>query len=286
MSLLKIGVQKSGRISKESIALLKKAGLDFEIDASRQLYAKAKNFNAEILFFRSKEIPKYTREGVCDLGIVGRDVVDEQKEKVKVVESLDFGQCRLSLAVPRESSMELLADLNKKTIATSFPNILKKFLKEKSIKADVIEMNGSVEIAPALEIADAIFDIVSSGTTLQSNGLEEFHQVMESEALLIQNDKIKDEEKLKNICSLLMRINSVLHGQKMKYVMMNAATADLESIKSIVPSLKSPTVIPLANPDYCAIHSVIPKKDMWDTVEKLKEAGAFGILVLPVENIF
>jgi len=285
MNLLKIGIQKTGRISQDSILLLRNVGLDFDIDTSRQLFARVRNFNAEILFFRSKDIPLYVEEGLCDLGIVGMDVVNEGNDTIKILKKLDFGQCRISLAIPKDSTIAKVADLNNKTIATSFPNILNDFLKKEKIKAEIIKMNGSVEIAPALEISDAIFDIVSSGTTLQSNGLREFYKVFNSEVVLIQNQSITNKEKIKNINHLIVRIESILVGNKMKYIMMNAPVNKLEEIKQKLPSLKSPTVLPLADSKFCAIHSTVPKKDMWQVIEQLKEAGAFGILVSSVDNI-
>jgi len=284
--MLKIGIQKSGRISEESIKILKKIGFKFSLEDQRQLFVNVENFSAEILFLRSKEIPKYVRENICDLGLVGKEVVFEQKEDVRIVKDLNFGQCRISLAIPKKSAIRSVKDLKQKTIATSYPNILLDFLKKNKIKAEIMEMNGSVELAPALEIGDAIFDIVSSGTTLQSNGLKELQTVFQSEVVMIQNTNIQDSHKIKNIESILLRIESVIQGEKTKYIMMNAYEKDIAKLKTILPSIKSPTIVPLVEKDLYAIHSAVPAKDVWTIVEKLKENGAFSILISSIENIF
>ena len=282
---LKIGIQKSGRISEETLKLLKEIGLKIEKQSERQLFTKVSNFDAEILYLRSKDISKYCEEGVCDIGIVGDDIITEFGSSVDKTLPLNFGKCRLSIAAPKGSGIKQAQDLDGKKIATSFPNMLQSFLNTQGLSADIIEMSGSVELAPMLDAADAICDLVSSGTTLLSNGLEELFPVFESEVFFIQNQELSNEKKIQ-IEILLKRIESVLEGRNKLYIMMNVKANDLEKVKGILPSLSSPTVLPLADSQLSAVHSVIPKSEQWEIVESLKEAGAFGILITPVNNIF
>ena len=282
---LKIAVQRQGRLSQSSGQMLKSVGLDFEY-AEGRLFSPCRNFPMDILFLRDDDIPEYVQDGVADLGIVGLNVVEERAAEVVRLDCLGFGSCTLSIAVPRTSSWRTVADLDGRRIATSHPHILKGFLKERRIKARVIEISGSVEITPSLDVADAICDLVSTGSTLRVNDLEAIEVVLKSEAYLIANpDSLKDAENQALINRLKVRLQGTLRARKTKYVMMNAPEEALGKIKRILPGLKSPTVVPLAEAGMVAVHSAVPEEIFWEVIEKLTEAGASDILVVPVEKM-
>ncbi len=282
---LKLAIQKKGRLSEKSLDLLKLCGLDIETYSER-LLVSAKNFKADILFLRDDDIPEYVQDGVADLGIVGENVVYEKNTQVNIIQKLGFGGCKLMIAAPDENFPENIEDLNGKRIATSYPRILQKFLNENNINAKIIEISGSVEIAPSLGVADFICDIVSTGTTLMMNKLKKSFKVFESEAVLISSSKNGlSEEKKQTLNELFTRINSVLTAKNSKYLMMNIPKNSLEKITKIIPSLKSPTVLNLADEKSLAIHAVIPAEKFWSVVSELKSEGASGILLLPIENM-
>jgi len=281
---LKIAIQKKGRLSEYSMSILKNIGLDFDTYHKGQLLAQCNNMPVDILFIRDDDIPEYVQDGICDLGIVGNNIIQEKKAKIKTIESLDFGRCKLALAVPEQSNITDIKQLNNKRIATSYPTITSSFLKKNKIKAKVIKIQGAVEITPALDVADAICDLVSTGSTIKQNRLREIETVMKSEAMLIRTPKISIKKK-KIIDRLLMRIKGVLKAKQTKYIMMNAPKTSLEKITKIIPGLKSPTVLSLAEPGMIAIHSVVPENVFWEVIEKLKKAGASGILVSPIEKM-
>ena len=281
MKTLKIAIQKSGRLNEKSVELLKNCGLSFE-NYKSSLISNVSNFPLEILFLRDDDIPEYVQDGIADLGIVGENVISETGVDVAFLQMLGFGKCTLKLAVQTHSTIENIADLNGKSIATSYPIILKKFLDEQCIKADIRTISGSVEIAPGLGLSDAIFDIVSTGGTLKSNGLKPFAEVMKSEAVLIGRKGIENEDL---IVELIQRIQSVLRAKETKYVVLNAEAKNLDQILALLPGVKSPTVVPLAEQGWVAIHTVIPERDFWEKISLLKSAGAQGIVVMPIEKI-
>ncbi|TCV08479.1 ATP phosphoribosyltransferase [Sphingobacterium alimentarium] len=281
MKNLKIAIQKSGRLNEKSVLLLKNCGLDFE-NYKSSLITTVSNFNLEILFLRDDDIPGYVEQGIADLGIVGENVIDETQAQVNYIQRLGFGKCMLKLAIPRDSSIVDLKDLNGKSIATSYPVILKSFLDEYKIKADIQTISGSVEIAPGLGLSDAICDIVSTGGTLKSNGLKPFADVRKSEAILIGREGLEDNEVL---AELLQRIQSVLRAKETKYVVLNVEKANLPKITELLHGVKSPTVVPLAEEGWVAVHTVISEDDFWDKINVLKSAGAQGIVVMPIEKI-
>jgi len=282
---LKIAVQKKGRLAEPSRQILKSIGLDFEHYEGR-LFSPCRNFPLDILFLRDDDIPEYVQDGVTDLGIVGLNVVQEKAAQVVELDSLGFGVCTLSIAVPRNSSFRSVYDLENKRIATSYPRVLKRFLEMKKIKARIIEISGSVEITPSLDVADAICDLVSTGSTLQINELESIEIVLKSEAFLIANPQsLKDRKRQEMTERLRVRLQGNLRARRTKYVMMNAPNEALEEIRQILPGMKSPTVMPLAEEDMVAIHSVVPEEVFWDVMEKLRKTGASDILVVPIEKM-
>lgn len=281
MKTLKIAIQKSGRLNEKSVELLKNCGLSFE-NYKSSLISNVSNFPLEILFLRDDDIPEYVQDGIADLGIVGENVISETGVDVSFLQMLGFGKCTLKLAVQTHSKIEKIADLNGKSIATSYPVILKKFLDQESIHADIRTISGSVEIAPGLGLSDAIFDIVSTGGTLKSNGLKPFAEVMKSEAVLIGRKGIENEDL---IVELIQRIQSVLRAKETKYVVLNAEAKNIDQILALLPGVKSPTVVPLAEKGWVAIHTVIPERDFWEKISLLKGAGAQGIVVMPIEKI-
>lgn len=282
---LKIAVQKKGRLAEPSRQILKSIGLDFEHYEGR-LFSPCRNFPLDILFLRDDDIPEYVQDGVTDLGIVGLNVVQEKAAQVVELDSLGFGTCTLSIAVPRNSSFRSVYDLENKRIATSYPRVLKRFLEMKKIKARIIEISGSVEITPSLDVADAICDLVSTGSTLQINELEPIEIVLKSEAFLIANPQsLKDPKRQEMTERLRVRLQGNLRARRSKYVMMNAPNEALEEIRKILPGMKSPTVMPLAEEDMVAIHSVVPEDVFWDVMEKLRKTEASDILVVPIEKM-
>jgi len=278
---LKIAIQKSGRLNEKSVQLLKNCGLDFE-NYKSSLITTVSNFNLEILFLRDDDIPGYVEQGIADIGIVGENVIDETEAKVNYLQRLGFGKCTLKLAVAKDSPIERLEDLNGKSIATSYPVILKSFLDHYKISADIQMISGSVEIAPGLGLSDAICDIVSTGGTLKSNGLKPFADVRNSEAILIGRDGLEQNEILNE---LLQRIQSVLRAKETKYVVLNVEKVNLPKITELLSGVKSPTVVPLAEEGWLAVHTVISEDDFWGKINKLKAAGAQGIVVMPIEKI-
>ncbi|MDF1610685.1 MAG: ATP phosphoribosyltransferase [Stygiobacter sp.] len=282
---LKLAIQKKGRLTDKSLQLLKNCGLEIE-DYSERLIISARNYELDILFLRDDDIPEYVQDGVADIGIVGEDIIFEKKAEVEILRKLGFGKCRLALALPESKTLNDIQELNGKKIATSFPNILKNFLQQNKIDAKIIEISGSVEITPSLGVADYICDLVSTGNTLKLNKLKKSFDVFDSQAALIMNKNLpNDSEKYNILLDFLFRIDSALKAKTSKYLMMNAPKDSLEIIKNIVPSLKSPTVVPLADESLVAVHAVIPADEFWNIYKNLKDAGASGILLLPIENM-
>jgi ATP phosphoribosyltransferase len=282
---MKIAVQRSGRLTEDSVNLLRACGLDFEFQ-KQSLYSPCKNFNLDILAIRDDDIPEYVQDGVADLGIVGENIIRERNAKVDILATLGFGGCRLMISIPQRSPIKKISDLQGSRIGTTYPNILKGFLRANKVKAEVIELSGSVELAPSLDVADTICDLVSTGTTAKMNGLKPFCTVLESQAVLIANPEIrKDKKKRPDMERLSIRLRGSLEARGKRYLMMNAPVQSLDRIKGILPSLKSPTVVPLADPNLVAVHSVVAEDVFWDVMEKLKKAGATGIIVVPIETI-
>lgn len=283
MGKLKIAIQKTGRLSEKSMDLLKDCGIQFS-NGTRKLKTESKNFPVELLFLRDDDIPQYVEQGVADIGIIGENEVWEKDKKVSVVQKLGFANCRMSLAIPKDETYNDINWFNGKKIATSYPVILNKFLKEKNIKAEIEEIGGSVEIAPGIGLANAIFDIVSTGSTLIMNGLAEVCVVTESEAVLIAQPSLSPE-KQEILQRLLFRIDAVRNASENKYILLNAPDDAVQRITDILPGIKSPTILPLATAGWCSMHSVIKEDTFWDIIEKLKQAGAEGILVIPIEKM-
>ena len=282
--MITLAIQKSGRLSEKTIALLHECGIRFENGGHSKLRARAGNFPLTILYLRDDDIPECVADRIADIGIVGENVYLESEKPLIISEKLGYARCRLSLAVPKDLDFSSVADLNGKKIATSYPNILRQFLKMNKLDSTIHEINGSVEIAPGIGLADAIFDIVSTGSTLMSNGLIEVHTVMESQAVLVKNDAL-DENKNKLLEKLLFRIRSVNRARDFKYILLNAPNDSLEKICTILPGIKSPTIMPLASTGWSSVHSVIEQDDFWEIIENLKKAGAEGILVIPIEQM-
>ncbi len=280
---LKIALQKQGRLADGSTALLKKCGIGFS-NGFGKLRAESEDFPIEIYFLRDDDIPEYVADGVADIGIVGENVLAESPKRVETVEKLGFGRCRLSVAVPKNFEYRDLADLAGKRIATSYPNILNRYFAGNGVAADIHEISGSVEIAPSIGLADAVCDLVSSGSTLFSNGLTEVETVMRSEAVLIAKQGL-DGTPREFLDKLLFRIRSVLAAQANKYILLNAPLDKVADITKLLPGMKSPTTMPLAEPGWVSIHSVIGESDFWEVVDGLKRAGAEGILVLSIDQM-
>jgi ATP phosphoribosyltransferase len=281
LKTLKIAIQKSGRLNEKSVELLKNCGLNFE-NYKSSLISPVSNFPLEILFLRDDDIPEYVQDGIADLGIVGENVIQETEVEVSYLQRLGFGKCSLKIAVPNNSDINTLADLNGKAIATTYPAILGKFLKEQNITSDIRTISGSVEISPGLGLSDAICDLVSTGGTLKSNGLKPFADVMSSEAVLIGSKAIAESDLVQE---LIQRIQSVLRAKETKYVVLNVEKQNLEAVTALLPGVKSPSVVPLAEDNWVAVHTVIPERDFWDRISQLKQAGAQGIVVMPIEKI-
>ena len=283
MNKIKIAIQKSGRLSEQSIELLKEAGISL-VNGERRLISVASNFPLEILFLRDDDIPQYVADNVADLGIVGENVIMEKAFAVNTVLKLGFGKCRLSLAIPKNEDFKSIEYFNGKKIATSYPGILRNYLNSNSLSAEIHEISGSVEIAPGIGLADAIFDIVSSGSTLISNGLKEVEVVAKSEAVMISHQNLS-KPKSDLLDKLLFRIRSVQTAKSNKYILLNAPNKNLQEIIRIIPGMKSPTVMPLAEPGWSSVHSVLKENEFWDIIDKLKDLGAQGILVIPIEKM-
>ncbi|MDE6715613.1 MAG: ATP phosphoribosyltransferase [Muribaculaceae bacterium] len=284
MALLRIAVQSKGRLYDETMALLSES--DIKLSAvKRTLLVASRNFPVELLMMRDDDIPECVASGISHLGIVGLNEVMERGKDVNIIKYLGFSKCRLSIAVPKRGNIKEIADLNGKKIATSYPNILDKWLKENNITAEVHVITGSVEIAPGIGIADAIFDIVSSGSTLVSNNLEELCTVMQSEAVLIAGKAPMDAELDEVLDELLFRFDAVKCADDKKYILMNVPREKLDAVVAELPGIKSPTVLPLADSGWCSVHTVVSEKHFWEIIGKLRDAGAEGILVLDIEKM-
>ena len=281
--MLRIAVQSKGRLFDDTMNLLAEA--DIKVSSGRRtLLVQSQNFPLEVLYLRDDDIPQSVASGVADIGVVGENEFVERGEDAEIISRLGFSKCRLSLAIPKDINYQGLAWFNGKKIATSYPNILQHFMEQHNINAEIHVITGSVEISPGIGLADGIFDIVSSGSTLVSNNLSEVEVVMQSEALLIGN-KNMSQEKREILERMLFRFKAVKDAEDKKYVRMNAPKARLQEIISVLPGLKSPTIIPLADDDWCSVHTVLDQKRFWEIIGKLKEMGAQGILVTPIEKM-
>ncbi len=283
MSKLKIAIQKSGRLNQESLQLLKDCGISIN-NGKDQLKVSVPNFPLEILYLRNSDIPQYIEDGVADIGIIGENLFEEKEKDIQIIEYLGFSKCRLSLAVPKDINDNSIQYFENKKIATSYPNTLKKFLKNQNISAEIHTISGSVEIAPNIGLADGICDLVSSGSTLFKNGLKETVKILESQAVLVSSSSL-NEEKQNLLNKLLFRIQAVLKAKKVKYILMNAPIDKVDEITRILPVLKSPSIIPLAEEGWCSLHSVIDENQFWEVIDQLKEAGAEGILIIPIDKM-
>jgi ATP phosphoribosyltransferase len=280
---LKLAIQKSGRLNEDSMRLLKECGIDIG-NGVNKLKADATNFPLELFFLRDDDIPQYVEDGVADIGFVGENVVYEKAKKVEVAYELGFGKCRLSFAVRKNEEFTGPAFLEGKKIATSYPVLVQRYLDEHKINAEVHEISGSVEIAPGIGLADVVCDLVSSGSTLFMNGLKEADTILKSQAVLIKHKNFTAEQQ-QILERLLFRMESVKKAKKNKYVLLNAPNDQLDKIIALLPGMKSPTVLPLASPGWSSVHSVIAESDFWEIIEQLKNAGAEGILVIPIEKM-
>ena len=283
MNKLKIAVQKSGRLNEDSMKILKEIGISVD-NGKDQLKASARNFPLEVFYLRNGDIPQYLRDGVVDAAIIGENVLIEKGVDLPIVERLGFSKCKVSIAVPKSSTAKSLKDLAGKRIATSYPNTVNQFLSKAGIEANLHIINGSVEIAPNIGLADGICDIVSSGSTLFKNGLKEIEVLLKSEAVLATSPKISEANQ-ELINTLQFRLKSVLKGRQSKYILLNAPNDKLETIVNILPGMNSPTILPLAKEGWSSLHSVIDKNDFWNVIDELKSNGAEGILVCPIENM-
>lgn len=283
MDILKIAVQKSGRLSEKSIGLITESGIELP-NGDRKLVSRATNFPIEMLYLRDDDIPQYVADGVADVGIVGENEVLEKDKNVEIVERLGFAKCRLSLAIPQDVEYPGPALFEGKRIATSYPHILSKWLVENKVYAEIHEISGSVEIAPGIGLADYIFDIVSSGSTLISNRLKEAEVVIKSEAVIVGTPGLSAAKRF-ILDNLIFRMKSVQRSRKNKYILLNAPNENLNKIIAILPGMKSPTVMPLAETGWSSVHSVVNENDFWEIIDKLKSYGAEGILVIPIEKM-
>ncbi|QHI35044.1 ATP phosphoribosyltransferase [Kordia antarctica] len=283
MKKLKIAIQKSGRLNEDSLKLLSDCGISID-NGKDQLKASARNFPLEVFYLRNGDIPQYLRDGVVDIAIIGENVLIEKGENITIAEKLGFSKCKVSLAIPKGEAYNSVKDLEGKRIATSYPETVKSYLKEKGVNAELHIINGSVEIAPNIGLADAICDIVSSGSTLFKNNLKEVEIMLKSEAVLAVSPEISTEEK-QLLQKLQFRIQAVLTARSSKYILLNAPNDKIDAISKILPVLKSPTILPLAQKGWSSLHSVIKKEDFWDVIDELKQNGAEGILVCPIEKM-
>jgi ATP phosphoribosyltransferase len=281
--MLKIAIQKSGRLHESSLNLLKECGIELS-NGHKELKITAENFPLEIFFLRDDDIPQYVEDGVADIGIIGENVLLEKNKQIEIVYKLGFGRCRLSLAVPKAMQYNSQKDLMGMRIASSYPNLLGQYLSQNNIQAEIHEISGSVEIAPGIGLADAICDLVSSGSTLLTNGLKEVEVVLRSEAVLVSGRTLSGE-KLQWLHQLQMRMQAVKTAKHNKYILLNAPNHQLENIAKILPGSKSPTIVPLATPGWSSVQSVVNENDFWDVIEKLKQCEAQGILVVPIEKM-
>ena len=280
---LKVAIQKKGRLSEKSLELLEECGIKVS-NGDRKLKTSAKNFPMEILFLRDDDIPHYVEQGVADIGILGENEVMEKEKDVVIVEKLGFGNCRLSLAIPKDDVYTDISFFQDKKVATSYPKILRGFFKENNIDAEIEEIGGSVEIATSIGLADGIFDIVSTGSTLIMNGLREIETVLKSEAVMISNKNLS-KEIAEILDKLLFRIKAYKNGTKSKYIVLNAPNESLDKIYTLIPGMRSPTVLPLSESGWSSVHSVVEEDDFWNVIDALKSYGAEGILVVPIEKM-
>ena len=283
MSKLKIAIQKSGRLNEDSMKILKDVGISID-NGKDQLKASAKNFPLEVFYLRNGDIPQYLKDGVVDVAIIGENVLVEKGQDITVAEKLGFSSCKVSVAIPKGKSYNSIKDLEGKRIATSYPNTVNQFLKDNNVNANLHIINGSVEIAPNIGLADAIVDIVSSGSTLFKNNLKEVEVILKSEAILAVSPQISSENQA-ILNKLQFRLQSVLKARNSRYVLLNAPNNKVDDIINILPGMKSPTVLPLAEEGWSSLHSVINKNDFWEIIDELKANGAEGILVCPIENM-
>jgi ATP phosphoribosyltransferase len=281
--MLKIAIQKSGRLYEDSVRLLKECGIELN-NGNKQLKAAAFNFPIEVFFLRDDDIPQYVYDGVADVGIVGENVLLEKAKETDLIYRLGFGKCRLSIAVPKAMQYNAATDLNGLKIATTYSTILQGYLTKNNINAEIHEISGSVEIAPGIGLADAICDLVSSGSTLFTNGLKEVEVILKSEAVLIANKKLSADNKA-ILDKLLLRITAVKTAKNNKYILLNAPNNQLKNIAGLLPGIKSPTIVPLAEEGWSSVQSVVNENDFWEVIEKLKAFGAEGIIVLPIEKM-
>lgn len=281
---IKLAIQKDGRLTEETLKLLNAAGLELE-SYHRRLFAVCRNFPIEVLFVRDDDIPDYVESGVVDLGIVGQNLIEEENVEVEELLKLGFGYCTLTVGVPKESTVNNIKELKGKRVATSYPTSTKNFFNKKDIDVKIIKISGAVEVTPALGVADAIVDITATGSTLLLNDLRPIDTVLKSEAVLVANPSSLTNGKATKIDSLITRFKGVLSAKNYKYIMMNAPKKSLEDIAQIAPGLRSPTIIPLADPEWVALHAVIDESKFWEIAEQLKKFGAEGILVSPIEKI-
>ena len=282
--MLRIAIQKSGRLFEDSVALLRNAGISFGSSPNRLLRAQASNFPLEIIFLRDDDIPEYVEGNVVDAGIVGENVLLEKEKTVQIIERLGFGNCRMSIALPRNVPYTGIQSLNSLRIATSYPRILEGFLRTQNLNVEIHEISGAVEIAPSLGLADAVFDIVGTGSTLLANGLREVETLLESEAMLVANSNLAPE-KQEILDRLLFRIHANQNAKNHRYILLNAPNDRLSEVIALIPGMKSPTILPLAEPGWSSLHSVVPENVFWTVLEQLKAAGAEGILVVPIERM-
>ena len=280
---LKVAVQKSGRLLDDSLRLLKECGISID-NGRNQLKASARNFPMEVFYLRNSDIPQYLKDGVVDAAIIGENILIEKGEEIDIIERLGFSRCRVSIAVPKTSNANTLNDLEGMRIATSYPHTVQKFLEKNAVNAQLHLINGSVEIAPNIGLADAICDIVSSGSTLFKNNLKEIQVLLKSEAVLAASPQISNAN-TQLLNRLQFRLQSVLKGRQNKYVLLNAPNDKLNTIAKILPGMNAPTILPLAKEGWSSLHSVINKNDFWEVIDQLKENGAEGILVCPIENM-
>ncbi len=283
MNKLKIAIQKSGRLNKDSLELLGKCGIKID-NYKDQLKASSSNFPIEVYFLRNSDIPKYINDGVVDLAIIGENLLIEKDYDIEIFQKLGFSKCKVSIALPESKEFNSINDLNSLKIATSYPNTLKKFLEKKQIKSSIHVINGSVEIAPNIGLSDAICDIVSSGSTLYKNNLKEVYVLHESQAVLAGNENVIQNNK-ELLDKFTFRVNAVLKAKESKYILLNAPNDKIEAISNILPVLKSPTVLPLNKEGWSSLHSVINENTFWEVIDKIKEAGAEDILVCPIEKM-
>jgi ATP phosphoribosyltransferase len=280
---LRIAIQKSGRLYEDSVQLLKECGIDLR-NVKDRLKTESDNFPLEVFFLRDDDIPQYVEDGVADIGIVGENVLYEKNKQADILEELGFGKCRLAVAVPRTQEYGGVSSLQGKRIATSYPFLVNQFLAKHKVQAEIHEISGSVEIAPGIGLADVIADLVSSGSTLMMNGLKEVEVLLKSQAVLIKNKSL-NEEQLRLADKLVFRIRAVKKAVHNKYILMNVPNNKLQEIIQLLPNMKSPTILPLADPAWSSVHSVISEDTFWDIIEQLKAAGAQGILVVPIEKM-